>query len=81
MVQNAGTGNLSSIWPPWISITFLSRSASDIPDKVSLDILEIIILDDTTHHVSTLESLADSVLLTKFLPTVLASSEATLGCR
>lgn len=42
---------------------------------------KIIILDDTTHHVSTLESLADSVLLTKFLPTVLASSEATLGCR
>lgn len=40
MLQNAGTGNLSSIWPPWISITFFSRSASDIPDKVSLDILE-----------------------------------------
>lgn len=54
----------------WLSITFSSRSASDIPDKVRLDIL-----DNSSFWTKQLTMSAESV------PTVLASSEATLGCR
>lgn len=54
----------------WISITFSSRSASDIPDKVRLDILA-----NSSFWTKQLAMSAESV------PTVLASSEATLGCR